>query len=93
MNNRVSYTGWIIALTLLPFSVYAQADIDLDDTEIAHVGLVANQIDVDYGQIALEKSDTEEVREVANMMIRDHGNAIEQIEQLADQLNVEAEEN
>ncbi|MCA9722383.1 MAG: DUF4142 domain-containing protein, partial [Gemmatimonadetes bacterium] len=42
----------------------------LDDLEMAHVAVVASQIDIAYARIALAKSETPAVRRFAETMIR-----------------------
>jgi len=42
----------------------------LMDTEVASVAVVANQIDIDYAQIALEKSNNKEILDFANRMVK-----------------------
>ncbi len=63
------------------------------DPQIAAIVVVANQIDVDYGKIALEKSQNEEVLNFANTMIKDHEQIIQSASDLCGQLGVVPEEN
>lgn len=65
----------------------------LSDPEIASVAVTANQIDVDYGKIALEKSTNPEVTKFAQTMIDDHTAVIGKATDLAKKLNLTPEDN
>ncbi len=51
---------------------YAQKSPKLNDPEIASVAVVANQIDINAGELAKTKSKDKEVVNFANTMINDH---------------------
>lgn len=68
-------------------------DKTLSDPQIASVAVTANQIDVNYGKIALEKSKNPVIRNFAETMIKDHENIIKQATDLAGQLNLTPEDN
>ncbi|MCO6497338.1 MAG: DUF4142 domain-containing protein [Chitinophagaceae bacterium] len=70
-----------------------QAAPALNDAQIASIAVTANQIDVDYGKIALEKSQNPEIRKFAETMIKDHSDIINQATALATKLNVTPEDN
>lgn len=72
---------------------FSQQEPQLTDPEIASVAVTANQIDVDYGQIALKKSENQEVLGFANAMIKDHTAIIDQAVALAKKLNVVPKDN
>ncbi len=65
----------------------------LNDAEIASIAVTANQIDVDYGKIALEKSTNAESKKFAQTMIDDHNAIIEKATALAQKLNLTPEDN
>jgi putative membrane protein len=67
---------------------FAQDPPKLSDPEIAHVGVTANQIDVNYGKLCLEKSKNKDVRHFAETMIKDHEGVIKQASDLAAKLGV-----
>lgn len=67
--------------------------LQLNDAQIAHIAVIANQIDVDYGKLALKKSDNAEVQQFAKTMINDHQAIIEQATALAKKLGVTPENN
>lgn len=74
-----------IAFTLLIPAANAQK---LTDPEIASVAVTANQIDVNYGNIALKRSKSTEIKKFAETMIRDHSGVIKQAVALATKLHV-----
>jgi putative membrane protein len=48
------------------------ADPAITDANIGAIVLAANQIDIDYGNIALAKSKNKNVRDFAKRMVTDH---------------------
>ena len=66
----------------------APAPTKLTDPEIASVTVTANQIDIDYAKIALEKSKNPEVRKFATTMTKDHKSVIDQAVALVTKLKV-----
>lgn len=82
--------GMALAL-LVTAPVGAQAT--LDDLEMAHVAVVASQIDIAYAKIALDRSRTPSVRAFAETMIRDHEAVNAQVAALAKRLGVTAKDN
>ena len=90
----------VLALTMLfaAFSVPAKADkapspADLNDLEIAHVAYTADNIDIRYAQLALEKSKNPVVIEFAETMVRDHTGVNEQALALLKKLNAQPQDN
>lgn len=81
---------WNIAIAMVLFAPASQAQTStkLTDPEIASVAVTANQIDVNYGKIALKKSDNADIRKFAQTMISDHSNIIKQAVALATKLHV-----
>ncbi len=78
-------------LVLLP--AHAQDSPKLTDSEIAHVGVVANQIDLEYAAIAQERSKNKEILNFAETMARDHKGVIDQATELVTKLGVTPQEN
>jgi putative membrane protein len=70
------------------FGGFAQDTPQLTDPEIAKVAVVANQIDVDYARMAIERTKDPAVREFANTMITDHSAIIKQAVALVTKLGV-----
>lgn len=75
----------------------AQANIadmpELDNAEIASIAVTANQIDVEYGKIALNKAQNADAKKFAQTMINDHTAVIEKAVALAQKLGVTPEDN
>lgn len=62
------------------------------DPQIVGIVLAADQIDIDYGKIALSKSKNKQVREFANRMVTDHSAVQKSVIGLAEKLGVKAED-
>jgi putative membrane protein len=73
--------GWI------GFSPRAAAQVP-SDANIGAIVLAANQIDIDYGKLALSKSTNKDVRAFAQQMITDHGAVQQSVIDLATKLNL-----
>ncbi len=65
----------------------------LTDTDIAHVGVAANQIDIDYAKIALKRSKDQSVRAFAETMSNDHSAVIAKATELVEKLGVTPTDN
>ena len=78
--------------TLFPLSGIASAFSESDDGEVVHAAIVANEIAISMAEKALQDSPTEEVRQVAQMIIRDHEQGLEQFEEAAEELDEEPTE-
>ncbi len=72
---------------------FAQDTPQLTDPQIAKVAVVANQIDIDYAKLAIDRSKNPEVREFANTMINDHSAIIKQAVALVTKLGVVPQNN
>lgn len=84
----------VLALaSFLSMGAFAQTSPTLSDPQIAHAGVTANQIDVNYGKIALEKSKNQDIRHFAETMIKDHEGVIKQAADLAAKLGVTPADN
>jgi|SRR5580765_521204 putative membrane protein len=62
------------------------------DPQIVGIVLAADQIDIDYGKIALAKSKNQKVREFAERMVTDHSAVQKSVIGLAEKLGVKAED-
>lgn len=95
--KRLTISGsWLaVAVTLILFApeAKAQPETPLTDPEIASVAVTANQIDVDYGELALKNSNNEDIRKFAITMIADHQNIIQEATELAKRLHVTPQTN
>ena len=70
----------------------ARAQQGPSDAQIVGIVLAADQIDIDYGKIALQKSKDAKVREFAQRMVTDHSAVQESVIELAGKLGVKAED-
>ncbi|MFN2623807.1 MAG: DUF4142 domain-containing protein [Chthoniobacterales bacterium] len=62
------------------------------DPQIAMIAVTADNVDIDAGKLATEKSTNPKVKEFAEMMVRDHTSVNTQATALAKKLNVTPEE-
>lgn len=86
--------GLSLAVAMMSSAVYAQDNTpELTDPEIASVAVTANQIDVDYGEIALKKSQNDEIKHFAQTMMNDHKSIIKQAVDLVTKLGVTPKDN
>lgn len=90
MKTKANYKLTLICALAIATSglMMAQDTPQLSDPEIASVAVVANQIDIDYGKVALERSKNKEVIDFANRMIEDHKAVINQAVALVTKLSV-----
>lgn len=65
----------------------------LTDPEIASIAVTANQIDIDYANIAKTKAKNPDVKKFAETMIHDHQSVLDQAVALAKKLNVTPQDN
>ena len=83
----------LLFIGLICSSSYGQSETKLLDTEVASVAVVANQIDIDYAEIALKRSKSQEILDFANRMIEDHNAVISQAAALVQKLGVDPKDN
>lgn len=94
IQTNVKATALLVASLLLLATVgYTQEKPKLSDAEVAHVAVMANQIDIDYAAIAKEKSQDDEVLKFAQTMADDHAAVIKQASELAKKLGVTPQDN
>jgi putative membrane protein len=70
----------------------AQPSNGPSDPQIVGIVLAADQIDIDYGKIALAKSKNKAIREFAQRMVTDHSAVQQSVKDLAAKLGVTGEE-
>ena len=83
----------IVCCSLLLVPAIAQDKPKLSDAEIASVAVVANQIDINYAQLAKQKSKDSAVIKFAETMDRDHNAVIAQAVALVKKLGVTPQDN
>jgi putative membrane protein len=82
-----------IASAIISVPVFGQENTRLSDAEIASVAVTANQIDIEYAQIAQKKSKNADVLRFAETMAKDHQSVIDQAVALATKLGVTPKDN
>lgn len=92
LKNLILTAGVFAASVLLTSTTNAQTP-KLNDAEIAHIAVTANQIDVNYGKIAEHKSKDTKVLKFAKTMVNDHSATITAASKLAAKLKVTPEDN
>jgi putative membrane protein len=95
MNNAIVavLTTAIVAGTAVAVQPEPMTGPDLNDLEMAHVAVTANDTDIRYAHLALALSDNPDVRAFAETMIRDHSAVNRQVAALAKRLGVNAQDN
>jgi len=95
MKTKMKFKLTLICALVITISIssYAQETPQLTDPEIASVAVVANQIDIDYGTVAIKRSNNKEVIDFANTMIKDHNAVIDQAVALVTKLGVTPKDN
>lgn len=68
-------------------------DMGWTDANVVDVLTVANQGEVDYSQIGVDKATNPEVKAFAQEMVKDHGAMVDAVKALASRLNVTATTN
>ena len=93
-TNFLSKTfGVLFIILFIGATGFAQDNLKLNDAEIASVAVVANQIDIDYANIAMKSSKNAKVQEFAKTMIADHGAIIKMATDLVTKLGVVPQDN
>jgi putative membrane protein len=92
MNMFTRLAAPAAALLLLGAVAHAQS-AKPDDAQIAHIAYTAGQIDIANAEQAMKKSNSKEVRDFAQSMLRDHKAVNEQALALVKKLNVTPKDN
>src|SRR5262245_10634977 len=64
------------------------SDAAWTDANVVDVITVANQGEIDYSQLGVEKATNASVKQFAQMMVKDHGAMLDAVKNLASKLNV-----
>jgi len=83
----------IVAGTAVAVQPVPAGPSDLNDLEMAHVAVTANDTDIRYAHLALALSENPDIREFAETMIRDHSAVNQGVAQLAKRLGLTAQDN
>lgn len=92
-NMAVVIGAVLFQFCLTDLTVQAQQAAKLSDPEVASVAVTANQIDIEYADIALERSSNPEVINFAKTMKNDHQAVIGQAVALVQRLKVTPQSN
>ncbi|HET8964026.1 MAG TPA: DUF4142 domain-containing protein [Chitinophagales bacterium] len=88
LKRNALVTGVVCMFVTLLTPAFAQQSAKLTDADIAKIAVVANQNDIDFAKIALQKSKDPKVIEFANTMISDHQAIIDMAVALVTKLKV-----
>ena len=83
----------IIAAALLCASVVGASAQDINDAQIAHIVVTANQVDIDAGKLAASMATNPEVKKFGAQMVTDHTGVNKQAGDLAAKLKVTPADN
>src|SRR5438876_5561621 len=92
-SSSVFVLSAVALLGSLGFASECVAQQPPSDANIGAIVLAANQIDIDYGKLALTKSKNKEVRGFAQQMVTDHGAVQKSVIELAGKLHLTPVEN
>jgi putative membrane protein len=88
---KTLHAAWAGALLLAAQIAFAAGGPN--DAQIAAIVVTANQVDIDAGKLAKQKSKTAEVQEFAERMVVDHGGVLKSAGDLVTKLGVKPEKN
>ena len=89
---RLTAAATLFTTTIIMGSLTAQTMNGLSDPQIVGIVLAADQIDIDYGKIALAKSKNKAIRGFAQRMVTDHTAVQQSVIGLAAKLGVTGED-
>src|SRR3954452_8701726 len=92
MRKQVITLCGCLALATLAAAADKDAGGAPTDPQIAMIVVTADNVDIDAGKFAAEKSTNPKVKEFAEMMVRDHTSVNGQATALAKKLNVTPQE-
>jgi putative membrane protein len=92
-SSSVLVLSAVALLGSLFFNPKSVAQQPPSDANIGAIVLAANQIDIDYGKLALTKTKNKEVLDFAQQMITDHGAVQKSVIELAGKLHLTPVEN
>jgi putative membrane protein len=83
----------VAALATLCIAVVGASAQSINDAQIAHIVVTANQVDIDAGQIAASTASNPEVKKFGQQMVTDHTGVNKQAADLAAKLKVTPADN
>jgi putative membrane protein len=93
MKSIFFFVGALVLFTMFSLPLVAQNNPQLSDAEVASVAVVANQIDINYAELAKKKSTNPEILRFAETMASDHKAVISQAAALVQKLGVTPKDN
>ena len=92
---KLSFTVVAVVFAAAAFDAQAQSGVPSapSDPQIAAIVVTANQVDIDAGKLALQKSGSKDVKAFAQTMVRDHTGVNQAAVDLVHKLNVTPESN
>lgn len=91
--SNVLVLSAVALLGSLVFTPASAAQQPPSDANIGAIVLAANQIDIDYGKLAMAESKNKEVQAFAQQMVTDHGAVQKSVIELAGKLHLTPVEN
>lgn len=83
----------VVAASVLCLSAVVARAQSVNDAQIAHIVVTANQVDIDAGKLAASKGTNPEVKKFGQQMVTDHTGVNKQATDLAKKLKVKPENN
>jgi putative membrane protein len=87
---KLIHSSWLGALALCAAGAAAGASAPTD-AQIAEIVVTANQVDIDAGNLAKTKAQSNEVKEFAKLMVTDHSGVNKSAKELVTKLHVTPE--
>jgi putative membrane protein len=81
----------LCGLLAILFAVSSALAAGPSDSQIAAIVVIANQVDIDAGNLALSKTKSQEVKTFAQLMVTDHGGVNKSATELVQKLHVTPE--
>ena len=88
----LTFTCAALAATTIALAAEEKSAAAPTDPQIAMIAVTADNIDIDAGKLAAEKTTDPKVKDFAELMVRDHTSVNNQATALAKKLNVTPEE-
>jgi putative membrane protein len=93
MSMRSLKIFFIVSTALLWWAVTTALTQTINDAQIAHIVVTANQVDIDAGKVAAAMASHPEVKKFGALMMSDHAGVNKRAAELAAKLNVTPADN
>ena len=91
--NSIAVFASVVMFVVFSMSTLSQQSPKLSDAEVASIAVTANQTDINYAEIAKEKSKDADILNFAETMISDHEAINAQAAALVEKLSVTPKDN